>query len=154
MIRTARSDEAETLLAIQHDAAVEAFAQIFPQHLYPFPSDDIGELWRRALQDPDVEVYLAEVHEVAVGSVSVGSDFLRTLYVLPSHQSIGIGSALHDYALERLRARGVQRAKLWTLEQNWPGRRFYERRGWSLTGAVRVVPFPPYPYDVQYEREL
>jgi GNAT superfamily N-acetyltransferase len=108
----------------------------------------------QTLEDPDVEVYLAEVDEVAVGSVSVGGEFLRTLYVLPSHQSTGIGSALHDYALESLRARGVRRAKLWTLERNWPARRFYERRGWSLTGEVRVVPFPPHPSDVQYERML
>ena len=154
MIRRARSDEAETLLQIQRDAAVAAFAHIFPQHLYPFPSGDIRELWRKALADPDVEVYVAEADKLVIGSVSVGGEFLRTLYVLPPHQSTGVGTALHDFALERLRTRGVQRAKLWTLEQNWPARRFYERRGWSLTLEVRVVPFPPNPIDVQYTREL
>ena len=154
VIRSALRNEAEVLLAIQRDAAVAAFAHIFPQDRYPFPSDEIGELWRRTLEDLDVEVYLAEIDEVAVGSVSVGGELLRTLYVRPSRQSTGIGSALHDYALERLRARGVRRAKLWTLEQNWRARQFYERRGWSLTGEVRIVPFPPHPSDVQYEREL
>ena len=89
-----------------------------------------------------------------MGSVSVGGEFLRTLYVLPSRWRTGVGSALHDHALERLRARGRQRARLWTLEENGPGRRFYEKRGWTLSAETRVVPFPPNPIDVQYVKEL
>lgn len=154
MIRSARREEIETLLEIQREAAVAAFAHIFPQDLYPFPSESIREVWQEAFEDRDVEVYVADVGDLAVGSVSVGGEFLRTLYVRPAHQSAGVGSALHDFALERLRARRVRYAKLWTLEGNHGGRRFYERRGWSLTGEVRVVPFAPNPIDVQYGREL
>ena len=153
-IRRATDGDLETLLRIQRDAAVSAFAHIFPQDLYPFPNDDIREVWRDALDDADVEVYVAEDGGLPVGSVSVGGRFLRTLYVLPSHQSTGVGSALHDFALERLRAHGSREAKLWTLEENWAARRFYERRGWTLTNVTRVVPFPPNPIDVQYAREL
>jgi GNAT superfamily N-acetyltransferase len=153
-IRPARPADLETLLTIQRGAAVSAFAHVFPQDRYPFPSDDIREVWREALADPDVEVYVAEVDGEPAGSVSVGGDFLRTLYVLPSRQSSGTGSALHDVALARLRDRGVACAKLWTLEENWPARRFYERRGWTLTDETRVVPFPPNPIDVQYEKTL
>lgn len=153
-IRTATNDDLEMLLAIQREAAVNAFAHVFPQDLYPFPSDDIREVWREALEDPDVEVYIADVDGESVGSVSVGGEFLRTLYVLPSHRSTGVGSQLHDFALERLRERGVAEAKLWTLEENWPARSFYERRGWTLTDVTRVVPFPPNPIDVQYARKL
>ena len=80
--------------------------------------------------------------------------FLRTLYVLPSCQGTGVGSALHDFALERLAALGARTAKLWTLEENGDARRFYERRGWALTEETRVVPFPPNPIDVQYAKRL
>jgi GNAT superfamily N-acetyltransferase len=153
-IRPARSDDLETLLTIQREAAVDAFAHVFPQDLYPFPSDEIRELWRETLGDPEVELYVGEVEDVCAGSVSVDDQFLRTLYVLPHQQGTGVGSALHDFALERLRARGCTRAKLWTLKENWPARRFYERRGWTLTDETRVVPFPPNPIDVQYAREL
>jgi GNAT superfamily N-acetyltransferase len=153
-IRPATNDDLETLLAIQREAAVDAFAHVFPQDEYPFPSDDIREVWRESLEDPDVEIYVAALDGEAMGSVSVGGEFLRTLYVLPSHQSTGVGSTLHDLALERLRARGIARAKLWTLEENWPARRFYERRGWTLTDETRTVPFPPNPIDVQYARKL
>jgi GNAT superfamily N-acetyltransferase len=153
-IRPARADDLETLLAIQREAAVTAFAHVFPQDRYPFPSDDIRELWREALADSEIETYVAEAHCVPVGSVSIDSEWLRKLYVLPAHQGTGVGSALHDLAVERLRARGCTRARLWTLDQNGPARRFYERRGWTLTEVTRVVPFPPNPRDVQYAKTL
>jgi GNAT superfamily N-acetyltransferase len=153
-IREAEDGDLETLLSIQRGAAVEAFAHVFPQDRYPFPSDEVRELWRQALADPEVEVYIAEMEGEPVGSISVDGSFLRTLYVLPSRQGTGVGSALHDLALERLRARGCTRARLWTLEQNAPARRFYERRGWALTEETRIVPFPPNPIDVQYGLDL
>ena len=154
MIREARAGEAETLLAIQRDACVRAFAHIFPPELYPFPDDLVREAWDEVLADRDVEVFVAEDAGEPVGSVSVGGEFLRTLYVVPEHWRTGIGTALHDHALERLSARGCGRAKLWTLEENWNARRYYEKRGWTLTDETRVVPFPPNPIDVQYAKEL
>jgi GNAT superfamily N-acetyltransferase len=149
-IRAARADEVDALLGIQREAAVAAFAHVFPQDRYPFPVDAIRAAWNDALTDPAVEVYVAEVDGAPVGSVSVGDAHLRTLYVLPSHWSEGIGSALHDHALERLAALGFAEARLWTLAENASGRRFYEHRGWTETGATRVVPFPPHPLDVEY----
>ena len=154
ILRPARSDEADTLLAIQREAAVDAFAHVYPPELYPFPGDAIREVWAEALTDPGVEVYVAELDGAAVGAVSVGRGYLSTLYVLPSCQGRGVGSALHDLALERLRALGFELARLWTLDGNASGRRFYERRGWTLTDETRVVPFPPNPIDVQYAKEL
>jgi len=154
LIRAAREDEARSLLAIQRAASVAAFAHIYPPERFPFPDPDVLALWEEALRDPAVDVYVADVDGESVGSVSVDDEWLRTLYVLPSHWSRGVGSALLDHALVRMRERGATRAKLWTLEENWPGRRFYERRGWVLTDETRAVPFPPHPVDVQYAREL
>jgi GNAT superfamily N-acetyltransferase len=153
-IRPARPDEAETLLAIQRDACLVAFAHIFPPEEYPFPDQDVLANWRAALAERETEVYVAEDEGVPVGSVSLGNGFVSTLYVVPSHQGTGVGSALHDLALERLRAQGNDVAKLWTLEENWNARRYYEKRGWTLTEETRVVPFPPQPLDVQYEKAL
>jgi GNAT superfamily N-acetyltransferase len=154
MIRRARPDEADRLLTIQREACVEAFPHIYPPELYPFPDDDVRAVWHEALADPDVEAYVAEEGGAAVGCVSVGDVFLRTLYVVPARWRSGVGTALHDLALERLRARGCDEAKLWTLEENWTGRRFYENRGWTLNGETRVVPFPPNPIDVGYSKKL
>ena len=154
ILRPARSDEADTLLAIQREVAVDAFAHVYPPERYPFPDDAIREVWAEALADPDVEVYVAELDGAAVGAVSVGRGYLSTLYVLPAYQGRGVGSALHDLALERLRALGFEQARLWTLDGNASGRRFYERRGWTLTDETRVVPYPPNPVDVQYAKAL
>jgi len=41
-----------------------------------------------------------------------------------------------------------------TLEGNEVGRRFYERRGRSLTDETRIVPYPPNPIDVEYALPL
>jgi ribosomal protein S18 acetylase RimI-like enzyme len=153
-LRAALPDEVDTLLAIQREAAVGAYAHIYPPERYPFPDDAVREVWAEALSDPEVEVYVAEVDGEPAGAVSVGRGFLSTLYVLPAHQGRGVGSALHDLALDRLRALGSEEARLWTLEGNDAGRKFYERRGWSLTDETRVVPYPPNPIDVQYARPL
>jgi GNAT superfamily N-acetyltransferase len=154
VIRRARPDESESLLRIQRAAAVAAFAHVFPPDRYPFPDDGVRADWERALADPAIEVYIAEAGVEPVASVAVGHGFLRNLYVLPENQGTGLGSTLHDYALERLHALGYAEAKLWTLEENHSGRRFYERRGWSLNGETREVPFPPNPLDVGYSRSL
>jgi GNAT superfamily N-acetyltransferase len=153
-LRPARPDEAETLLGVQRDACLVAFAHIFPPDRYAFPDADVLQAWRGALVEPGTEVYLAEAAGVPVGSVSLGSGFLSTLYVVPSHQGTGVGTALHDLALERLRAQGNDVARLWTLEENWNARLYYEKRGWTLTDETRVVPFPPRPIDVQYAKTL
>jgi GNAT superfamily N-acetyltransferase len=153
-IRPARPDDAETLLAVQRDACLVAFAHIFPPEEYPFPDAEVLANWRTVLTDPETEVYIAEVDGVPVGSVSLGNGFLSTLYVVPTRQGTGVGTALHDLALERLRAQGNDVAKLWALEENWNARRYYEKRGWALTDETRVVPFPPQPIDVQYAKTI
>jgi GNAT superfamily N-acetyltransferase len=154
MIRRARIDDADALLAVQRGACVAAFPHIYPPERYPFPDDGVREVWRAALADPDVEAYVAEENGDAVGCVAVGGVFLRNLYVVPERWKGGVGSTLHDLALVRLRERGCCEAKLWTLEENWIARRFYEKRGWTLNGETRVVPFPPNPLDVGYSKAL
>jgi GNAT superfamily N-acetyltransferase len=142
------------LMRIQREAAVTAFAHIFPPDLYPFPDEGVQAQWVEALTDPAIEIYVAEIDGKPAASVAVGHGFLRNLYVLPQHQGTGVGSTLHDHALDRLRDLGWDEAKLWTLEGNHGARRFYERRGWSLNGETREVPFPPNPLDVGYSRSL
>jgi GNAT superfamily N-acetyltransferase len=153
-IRVARDDDLRGLLAIQRAASVAAFAHIYPPQRYPFPDEEVLALWRDALEDPAIDVSIADADDDPVGSVSVDDEWLRTLYVLPEHWSHGIGSMLLDHALARMRERGATHAKLWTLEENAAGRRFYERRGWMLTDETRVLPFPPHPIDVQYVKDL
>jgi GNAT superfamily N-acetyltransferase len=154
VIREARPDEAEALAEIQRDACLAAFAHIFPPDLYPFPMDDVRERWITALADPETAVLVAEVDGRAVGLAGYRAQWLDGLYVSPECWAGGVGLALHDRVLERLRERGSNRCHLWVLEDNERARRFYERHGWQENGRTRVVPFPPNPLDVGYTIDL
>jgi GNAT superfamily N-acetyltransferase len=145
-------EDTEVCFQIARAAAVAGFQHVFPPDLYAFPADAIRADWTSALRNPNAETYLAFDDDEAVGVVSVSDGVLETLYVVPERWSRGIGSALHDLALDRLREANVQEARLWTLTENHRARVFYEKRGWSLTGRTRVVPHPPHPIEVEYAR--
>jgi len=148
----ARADDADLCFGIARAAAVAGFRNVFPPDLYEFPAEAIRAEWISALSNPDAETYLAFEGDEAVGVVSVSQGVLETLYVMPEFWNRGVGSRLHDLALDRLRETNIEEATLWTLTENHRARTFYEKRGWSLTGRTRVVPYPPYPNDVEYAR--
>jgi ribosomal protein S18 acetylase RimI-like enzyme len=144
--------DAELCFRIARAASVAGFQHVFPSDLYEYPVDAIRADWVAALTDSDTETFVAFEDDQAVGVVSVGRSVLQTLYVMPDFWGRRIGSALHDHALDRLRESDVQEARLWTLTENHRARGFYEKRGWTLTGRTRIVPFPPHPIDVEYAR--
>ncbi|HSC49495.1 MAG TPA: GNAT family N-acetyltransferase [Gaiellaceae bacterium] len=150
MIRDARPDEAAALAAIQRDASLAALAHIFPPDRYPYPMDEVTQRWAEALADDEVAVFVAQHDGMAVGVAGARAEWLDGLYVLPEWWSRGIGRALHDHVLDRLRAAGSKECHLWALEHNDRARRFYERLGWQADGTSRVVPFPPNPIDLGY----
>lgn len=152
-IRVAGGDDVEALLAIQRAGSLVAFAEIFPPERYPFPDDAVRKRWREAVSDADRRVLIAERDQQPVGMVAFGPGRLDALYVLPAEWRGGIGSRLHDEAVDELRTVSTE-ARLWVLERNVVARRFYERRGWRLDGRERVVPFPPHPLDVGYTLPL
>jgi GNAT superfamily N-acetyltransferase len=63
-----------------------------------------------------------------------GLAHLWQLFVLPRWWGRGAASALHDAALAEMRARGYERARLFTLAAAERARRFYERRSWHAVG--------------------
>jgi len=132
--------------AIQEQASVAALGHIYPSESYPFPTEAIRERWRSF----EGQTFMASVDDRPVGMVGVERSWLEGLYVVPDVWGSGVAAALHDRALDALRAGGVALGRLWVLEHNQRARRFYERRGWEADGSTRIVPFPPYPTDVGY----
>lgn len=143
-IRRSGRDEAETHFALQRAASLAGFAQVFPPELYPFPDDAVRARWR----DFTGAVLLAERDGRPVGIAAFEACWLHGLYVAPEEWGSGVAAELHDAALAALH--DCPEVRLWTLEANHRARRFYERRGWRLSGETRVVEYAPNPLDVGY----
>ncbi len=93
-----------------------------------------------------------ESDEDDLDAVAVGC--LYALYVDPGAQGAGVGRALHDRALEELRAAGAREAVLWVLVGNERARRFYERLGWRAE-EDRVEDDPHWlATSIRYRRTL
>jgi GNAT superfamily N-acetyltransferase len=149
-IREAGPDDLDALLAVQKAASTAAYADVYPPERYPYPDEAVREDIARRLAAEESVYLVAELGGRVVGLAGVSPGWLEQLYVLPELQGTGVGSALLAAAVERRRAAGDSELRLWTLEANEAGRRFYEARGWRLAPQTRIVPYPPHPIDVSY----
>jgi GNAT superfamily N-acetyltransferase len=66
-----------------------------------------------------------------------GTIYLWQLFVRPRFQGTGLAGALLDRAVAEATERGFGRLTLWAAEGAVQARRFYEREGWTPTGARR-----------------
>ncbi len=152
-----------TFLACWYDS-YEQFLPPDTRELYTV--DSATELWRRA---PTADLIVAEVAGAAgltgvtdvTGLVDVTGVGLRgvlgvarfgadrtdsqrghvfSLYVHPDSQGLGVGRALLDGAVDRLRQAGYGEATLWVFADNTAARAFYTRQGWTPDGATRTEP--------------
>jgi ribosomal protein S18 acetylase RimI-like enzyme len=76
-----------------------------------------------------------------------------SLYVHPDSQGLGLGRALLDAAVDRLRQAGHHTATLWVFEDNAAARGFYTRQGWLPDGAARTEPAYRLP-EIRLRRAL
>jgi ribosomal-protein-alanine N-acetyltransferase len=80
-------------------------------------------------------IWVAETAGVIVGTVGANDQgHIWMLYVLPSHQGLGIGSALYAAAIDRLRKFGTRKAVLEVLAANENALAFYRSKGWVPEG--------------------
>jgi ribosomal protein S18 acetylase RimI-like enzyme len=84
--------------------------------------------WIATSMLPTHEVWVAEVDGRTVGFAGLHDDLLGLIYVHPSAQSRGIGTALLEHA-KGLRPQGL---RLYVFQQNEGARRLYERHGFRL----------------------
>lgn len=88
-----------------------------------FAADKVGE--RMAERD----VFVCEQGDRVVGTIALGGDRLRTLFVDPDLQHTGIGARLVDHLEAHARKAGVREL---TLSSSLTARGFYERMGYRL----------------------
>jgi GNAT superfamily N-acetyltransferase/chorismate mutase len=103
-------------------AARRAAVPLMPPGVHP---DDDVRRWVGAWDLSTHEVWLAEADGTLVGFATLTATWLESLYVAPSAQRAGIGSALLDVA----KAQRPHGFALWVFESNVPARSFYARHG-------------------------
>ncbi|MCM2391659.1 GNAT family N-acetyltransferase [Streptomyces albipurpureus] len=135
-IRTARVDEAETVLAFWAEAAEGTSI-----------TDDTAGVTQLISRDPEALI-LAESAGTIVGTVIAGYDGWRcSLYrlaVLPSHRRLGIGGALLQAAETRFLAVGGRRGDAMVLEVNERAQHAWAAAGYRREDHWRrwVKPYP------------
>ena len=154
-VRDATADDARAIAEVHVASWRWAYrGQLPADHLEKLSVDDREAMWRSWLRDPDegaAALVACDEGGRIVGFATAGPSGdldatrevgeLRAIYLLKEVQGTGVGLALHEEALDRLRRAGFVRATLWVLESNELGRRFYERRGWNWPGTVGEFSF-------------
>ncbi len=163
-VREAQSGEGERLSEIYLSSGRAAWAR----HLSPIGLAGVSspaEEWERWISDPDLMVLVAERRDQVAAlallcrSTDRDSDparvaLLDRLYTEPASWRRGLGRALLDVAMEKLREKGFHEVTLWTAEWN-TSRGFYESLGWTLDGAMREKTFAGAAFtEVRYRTQV
>jgi ribosomal protein S18 acetylase RimI-like enzyme len=148
-IRTADPDEAPVLAELHLRTALAAYADIFPPEAPKPTNEEIVAFWEHTLSSDDGSCVFVAENGPVIGIALAGPDpreptsgHLSRFYVDPAHSGRGIGTALYEHCLHRLRDLGFTTATLWVLERNARVRSWYERLGWRPTGERKPV-YPP-----------
>jgi GNAT superfamily N-acetyltransferase len=111
---------------------------------------------------PASPTLVAEVDGEIVGFVGVGPSRdepgegeLYAIYLDPAHFGTGVGRALMQAAVGRLRELGYAEATLWVLDGNVRAERFYRLAGWRRDDVFRTERFGDVPVgEVRYRLQL
>lgn len=120
MLRRARLDDVDAIVAIFRDSRAEAMPWLPVLHT----AEEDGDFFRRALADGH-EFWVAEADGGVAAFAGLHDGFLNHLYVDTGFQRKGIGDALFARAKESMPA-GF---RWWVFQWNERARRFYEARG-------------------------
>ena len=139
-ISPARAEDCAGLAQVHVDSWQRAYRHLLPGAFLDALSVVKREAqWREVLAQGRSELLVARVDGVVAGFASFGAcrdpdapagrGELWALYVAPHHWTGGVGHALWQAALERLRALGFRDTSAWVLAGNARALRFYTRAG-------------------------
>jgi ribosomal protein S18 acetylase RimI-like enzyme len=155
IVRRATVQDAAGIADVQVRTWLVAYADIVDRAKLEARAVGREQRWRETLAG-GTPTWVAEEDRRIVGIMSAapsrdedappGTGEVWMIYVAPEAQRRGIGAALMDEALDRLRALGCETATLWVFEANSAARGFYERMGFAHDGGP--------PNDDQWAPEL
>ena len=142
VVRPARPADADAVADVHLAARREAMP-----YLPEVSTESETRDWVREVVLVRDEAHVAEVDGRVVGFVALAGSLLEHLYVEPTAQGRGIGSALLALAKE-LRPAGFD---LWVFQRNEQARAFYERRGLCLVELTDGAGNEEREPDARYE---
>jgi len=130
----------------------ETYAGLLPaSSLAALSAQSRSTMWQAVIEDPacfgGAAVFVAETGSAIAGFACCGNQRdpeladrgfggeIGALYVLRTHQRLGVGRALMRMAARSLIERRYEGAALWVLETNRSARSFYETLGGMPAGA-------------------
>ncbi len=144
-IRNAQITDAADIARIHVDTWRAAYKGIVPKkHLDKLSIENRENRWAAALKKSTAGTRVAVSDDGAIvgwtdfgpSREADGEGFgeLYAIYLDPPHWGRGIGRALLNDAVEKLRGRDYSAITLWVLEDNTRTRRFYEKAGFAPDG--------------------
>lgn len=168
-IRDAVRGDADAISAAHIASWRAAYAHIFPPSVFDAPEFDRSrmEMWRRWTHSPtpDRRLIVATADGRVVGFAHTGHGGqlegkqepgcgeLFGFYAHPDVWGTDVAKLMMHSALASLRALGIERAVVWTFAEADRARAFYEKSGWSSTGATDTWALYPDNPAVQVELE-
>lgn len=154
-LRDARSEDAALLEGIRVRAWHEAYPGLVEQEVLDAldPTDEQTlAVWRNLIDGPEgfafVQVAVNEggtpIGFVAVAAPSRDEDEddsvaeIAAIYVDPEHYRGGVGRAMMEHVLERLKDDGYEECTVWTLDKNVRALALYEGLGFRRDGSERT----------------
>jgi len=147
-VRHARSGDALRVAEVFLAARCGALPNLREIH-----TDDETKDWIAHIVFEACDVWVGLWDDAVVGFLALNDQTLEHLYVLPSYQSAGMGSALLSKAKDL--SRGT--LTLWTFQRNAGARRFYENRRFRAVeftdGSGNEEAEPDVRYEWQFSDE-
>lgn len=151
-IRPVRDNDVEALVQLSllaWEDVFESFQRIMGPSIYPLIWPDWKDGQRKGVENvcqdgEKTAVWVAEERGRAVGFIAYElhadeTAEVQLLAVHPEYQNAGIGTALNDFALEKMKESGTKLAVVGTGGDpaHAPARRSYEKAGYTALPLVR-----------------
>lgn len=120
---------------------------------HPAPTEAVRERWRKAFLSNKSSFTVFDDGRV-VGVSIVSPPWIHALHVLPERWGQGVGRALHDHAVDQIRAAGEPEALARVWADNHRARAFWEKQGWTALDWSERAQDPPHPEVLLYTKTL
>lgn len=105
-------------------------------------TDTKERIWIYLQRNPGLSFAAFEKGKV-IGAVLCGHDgrrgYLHHLTVAEAYRNKGIGSALLDKVISKLRTLGIRKCNIFVFADNTSGQEFWKRCGWTERADLKVL---------------